>query len=337
MMIDEATRPEENYLRFLTSWKSRQKNDKLIYLFYEGVDDHFFYNYYIEKVYSDYKLVEPLPNGCEGKALMNKLYLSISKWADSWKKHPQSIFLFFCDRDYDDLLETNYTFQSKTNSFTTAFYSIESYLIQKGVFAQMLGALSVHNVDQEQLKEYYKGLDSSLMALYVDFAQKMLKLTLCVMTHRKFEKNNSSNSRITLDRISMDKLFGISVKNQEIKLILKEDRIKTKPYNYLETEINAPKLSFNHYEFVLKLESKFGEIDIKEAIRGKWFSKLLFLIYSETRATLKRDLKKIGGVVKTGYTISKSGDIYASILHKYYFPEDLRQFLEANYNNIQHE
>ena len=336
LMIDKATEPKDNYMRFLTSWKNRKKDIKLVYLFYEGVDDNFFYNHYVEKIYSNYKLIEPLPNGCEGKSSMNKLYLQISKWTDSWKKHPRSIFLFFCDRDYDELLETNYAFQCEKNlnSFTTAFYSIESYLIQKGVFARMLGALSISNVDQEKLKKHYEDLDNSIMKLYMDFAQKMLGLTLCVMTQRKFEKNNPSESKISLDKVSIKKLFKVTIDYKKIVLELKEREIEIRPYIYLEKQVNAPKLSFSHYEFVLGLESKFRDTDIKEFIRGKWFSKLLFFTYEKTRASLKSEFKKIGATVKAGHSTSTAGDVYASILHKYYFPEDLKQFLELNYNNI---
>lgn len=336
LMIDEATEYEQNYTRFLTSWKNRKKDNKLVYLFYEGVDDKFFYSFYVEKIYSNYKLIEPLPNGCEGKSSMNKLYLRISKWANAWKKHPSSIFLFFCDKDYDELLETNYVFQCKTNSnsFTTAFYSIESYLIEKGVFKRMLDVLYISNVDQEQLNEYYEDLDSNLMKSYVSFAQEMLKFILCIMTQRKFEKNNPSKPRIKLDDISIGKLFDITVEGKEIKLNLKDNLIKTKPYNYLTNELKAPKLLLSDYEFVLGLEPIFKNIDIKEIIRGKWFSKLLFSIYTKAKASIKKDFGKMGANTKVGYSIDKASGAYASILHKYYFPEDLKQFLEDNYNKI---
>lgn len=349
MIEDEAISVSDKFLNFIRHGFKNSIKGKFVYVFYEGVDDRYFYDYYVNSTYVNYELIDFFKNGCGDKHSVNEMYTSIKEWSEDWTIYPKELFLFFCDRDYDTLIDTRYNVEKQQNGCPTTYYSIESYLAEKGVLYAMLNKLLIKGLNAPLLDGYYKKLDSDLMAVYTLFAAKNLKLTLCAMAQRKFEKTKDTGRKMRLKDVHIMTFFQIKVSNFEdyvkdpsqnllsFSTQAKYSEIEDRPYKYLMTK-GAQQIELQDYEFIFGLETKFKTIDIKEFIRGKWFSKLLSEIYKKIREGFKSIKLKNGTKpsVTDRLSLNATINVYSGVMHSEakFFPEDLKQFLELNYNKI---
>jgi len=344
--IAHNSEPADKFNVFLTSFRSPEKG-KFVYVFYEGSDDSFFYNYYIGKIYTDYEIISPWSHGCEGKSVANKIYSSVKDWSKGWSKYPQSQFLFFCDRDYDDILDQAFPFQLESNVFTTCYYSIENYLIQKNVLYHMLDLLTVPpKVNIQKIKvDLYTPLNKSFNSIFREFLKKIHNLTLFCIICRLYEKRHNLGRQMTLDNIKITKLFSVSFSQENssnpiLQIQLSEEyklMVEDIPKYLIQTAGANPLSQKIKQEDLDSISTKLAQIHDRVIFtRGKWISKFLInVVFEKIVSILRKKIKdKTNQKVANRLSVGSTVQIFNSIIHKKYFPSTLRQFLEVNLNNL---
>jgi hypothetical protein len=174
--------------KFLTNY---DPNSERVFAFVEGEADEVFYRAQIQKYVADQRQI--FLYNCDGKKNVCNAYEDIITRYPACQR-----VLFFLDKDVDDIVGSQWP--SDPRIFTTEFYSIENYIVNK-----------------ETLQRYFKDfikirrVDIDLDAVLVNFddgLKRFHRLMLPVMAWIVVAKR--SGARITLHDLNPGEILGVS-------------------------------------------------------------------------------------------------------------------------------
>ena len=147
------------------------KNEKLIFLFFEGEDDPCFYMTYLSPLLDGKEYIEYICNGRDG---VIKTYDLISRDP----RHTNSA-MFFVDKDHTDFL--NFKTPVANVIFQTDYYSFENYLVCDAVFRRFWCERLHLRIDDARYAIYLASLNN----MVGNFYKKMKFFTSIILRHQK--------------------------------------------------------------------------------------------------------------------------------------------------------
>jgi hypothetical protein len=226
-----------------------KRKEKCIHAFFEGRDDPSFYTNYFENnlpknyVFKIYK--------CNNKKSVYYIYHQLKA-----RNVPKELSLYFVDKDLSDYLGEEW--DRDVNIFTTKYYSIENYMVNKTVLKRILIELYGINESDATIEFILENFEIQLNRFYKLFIPLYAYIIL-----KKLE-----GYQILFNNINLHKIFLFND-----KAVIKKDhsgKQKIKLINQV-CSINATSIKKNEFR---KLINVLKSNNPKTYIRGKfelWF------------------------------------------------------------------
>ncbi|MDO6676905.1 DUF4435 domain-containing protein [Tenacibaculum sp. 1_MG-2023] len=327
-------------------FRLRQKyssNNQEVHIFVEDEDDYVFYQIPLKQLYVDYKII---PYFQKGKKNVLDAYNEIN-----WTNYIKEKVLFFIDKDFDDLLGINNKLDS--NVFVTKYYSIENYLVTVEVFEIIL--MRFFGIKERILIDEFLG---KINNAHNEFIKNIKSIISLILIYRKESKH------MDLDKIKLSNFFYLHnldffkrkvLSVEDYNIIMRDpnstnfDRVKVRKEKTLNNILSECVEDTSVYDYAKLIENrKTLETCISEKIyiRGKYEFWFLFEMLTSIEQTTKRinetirsknvliekECDKISLYKKrTDINANNIFDIFPS---KIKMPEDIKTFLELNYNRL---
>jgi hypothetical protein len=224
-------------------------NKKTLHLFVEDDDDYHFYQSFASRIYNEYQIYG---YSQKGKSKLIETFFDIS-----FDTYSAGRVLFFCDKDYDDLLEK--VRPSGDNLFVTESYSIENYLITSEVFKIVLD-LGYKHVPDDMIDHLIREMEP----WYDMFCARLKIITSWILIYR----HDSSNCE--LDEIKFGDIF---VQDKDDFAYIR--KVSSTSYD----KIMADETISNQYKKRYRRESLKEVLESKTKADPKKFSFVKFLGY----------------------------------------------------------
>ena len=311
------TVPEKLFIQLEGDYK---KGESEVYFFYEGYDSIFYLKYGVI-VFEEFNIKEYI---CKKKANVFNVYKRIS-----WEKYNPNKLLFFTDRDYDKLIGKVEQEVSNINIFETKYYAVENYLGEPDI---------VIFIVKKFLRSYYNLIEISLLeeksnsflCILDSFMQKIAPINAWVAYNRLKYFEGNEDYQLPLQKIKIKSFIDIPsemTEGYQLTLTKTEEEIreifKSKAKKFKATEFDED-----------VIESYLNKMILEPLgfLRGKFLMQLYIYYFADV---LDKD---VDFNAKCTINPLKDENIFSLLCNCFnsndYFPEDLKQFLELNYNNI---
>lgn len=315
-------------------------NQKTLHLFIEDEDDFDFYHSYAVRIYNDYDIYK-YPQ--KGKQNVIDAYRSID-----WSKYNTARVLFFCDKDYDDILQINPLVEP--NIFYTSHYSIENYMVTDEVYSIILSHF-FENVPKKLAANVIK----ELKPLYKLFINRLTTVTGWILTYRLHKQTCDLDKIVFQDifyhhKTQLSCLKNVSptkfnnVMSDPNASVFEKGRIRKQDLRtILEGKTKASPQHFDQAAIKQNIKQLKSNIEVKQFIRGKyefWFIFRVFFPYFTELANRYNDNaranntnpKKTTSIAEIKRKIEiKENTIFCTVPPKMKIPEDIDIFLRRNY------
>jgi len=302
------TLPEKLYIQLEGDYK---KDESEVYFFYEGFDS-VFYKKYGRSVFDGFKIKE---YNCKGKSNVFSLYRRIN-----WGNFICSRVLFFTDKDYDRLIGKIEEDVDNFNVFETRYYAVENYLGDSNAAEFVL---------QEFLRSYYNLIEtdileeksSSFLRILNYFCDSMNPVNAWIAYNRRKVLEGDNDYCLPLQNVKFHQVFYIKNNNKEYQYCLSKKNEESAKKHFKATFFDEEIIDY--YLNIMSFNSL-------EFIRGKFLMQLylsFFQVLNEDKSFKHKCI--VNPIDKNIFSL-----LCSCIDRKDYFPEDLKQFLELNYNNI---
>ena len=300
--------------------------DNNLFCFVEGKDDRFFYYEFVKKQFPDYNIIfkEASEENRKGRreavtqlcSFINNKIDFVNEYMN--RKISKNQVLFFRDKDFHKIDK-----EQPENIFTTKYYSIENYLINKEVFTLLLryyfdyDDITINEKKEkfdELFNEFYKKLINfnTILLLKNEIypTKDVLNYDFNLFSHNNFKKYFKINRK----NLIFNHNEGITLKD------IKENIIKKGINNeIIETLINVQK--FEEKKQIIK------NTEIDTYMRGKY--KINFLHELLREMYTQKNLPDTIDVPFLSLFYSN-----AILQKKLSIPEELEDFLKRNSNAL---
>jgi hypothetical protein len=332
--------PQTGVLKLMQKYSSHKKE---VHIFVEDEDDYIFYQIPLKHFYVDYKII---PYFQKGKKNVLDAYQNID-----WTNYIKEKVLFFIDKDFDDFLGLDNKLDS--NVFVTEYYSIENYLVTLEVFEIILKRF--FGVQEQVLID---GFLDKINIAHCNFKENLKSIISLILIYRKESKH------IDLDKVKLSNYFyllGLDFYKKKYLCIqdfnqimrnpssTKTDRVKVKNIKTLTHIISECVEDPSVYNYIKLFQNRKvleGCVSQKKYIRGKYEFWFLF----EMLTNIEQEIKKMNEKIRSKNVLianecdkkplyKKRTDINANNIFDIFpprikIPNDIKSFLEQNYNNL---
>lgn len=264
-----------NEVTFLSFLQKLTKNEPAIHVFYEGKNDHGFYEASLRRELSDKAKLKTYVCGNKKEVFKTRERLKIRDYDDS--------LIFMVDKDIDDIIPVNY--EEGEDVFVTDVYSIENYLVNNKAFEQLTSVGLKINLGDEQLDYLVRKFEHANSAFCSGISQTMAWLLCC---RRQGLKVNLKNIKLT-DIIDITDDLDVNVKISGVDLL-----------SYLHEKSNADgEVLLGSFQDA-KIE--LAEFPFEKYVRGKFHLWFLLRFYEKSKLVLE---KANGNRIKTHFNMNE--------------------------------
>lgn len=276
-------------------------SENIVHVFFEGKTDESFYKMCLKKYIGGSKLIT-YKSG-------NKK--SVYYFCENLhgRKNGKNIFIFFVDKDIDDLVPVIYPEYSCL--FTTEYYSIESYLVSVEIFGAVVSELF-------KVGSGNKLYDKLIDQFSIDYSAT-LNLFLPLMAWILYHKRN--RNRIIVQNLNITSYLTV---DNELQIRMTEFDSLISEFDRI-TEVETDITDWDRNKEVLISELK--KYDYKYFIRGK-FEMAFFVKY----CNVIREIIEAVNQAKVKCSFTLNADNMVDVLGpRLTVPECLDHFLEKNF------